>query len=258
MAIAESTVAILVDFDNFFINKDLAGNTDWLAHEIDQMISMALAIDGAAKNIFIRLYGGWLENGALTTRASQVQMAATNANPFPFPHPNPGAGSLRGSVDLVTRLYSIPEHEFAHTSKTKVGLPRLKLISKPNPAECLDATACPIKTLHAMTKSKYKKCPATDCTVTSDKAFIRTEQKMVDTLMACDMQLLLKDQSVSAILVLSDDIDIIPAAITASVLFERRPAPKIKIFCAIPNSDVNHPYKDMLNSLGMQICCWRS
>jgi hypothetical protein len=54
--------------------------------------------------------------------------------------------------------------------------------------------------------------------VTAETAFVTREQKMVDTLMACDLLDLAHDQEVVAIAVVTSDLDLLPPLIHAQSL----------------------------------------
>lgn len=197
--------AVLVDFDNFF-----SGEVDQaqVAQAIDDMIRRTLASWPATRRIDIRMYGGWLDEGLLTKRASELETALALATAFPISHPTQ-SGILRGSVRLATRLAALPDFEWGHTLRTRTGLPRVGLAEEPFPARCAHRTRdCPVKAVQTFARRPGRACRASGCTVTNQAAFRVREQKMVDVMLACDTIALSAKHNV---LVLSSDLDILPA-----------------------------------------------
>jgi hypothetical protein len=209
-------VVILVDFDNVYeysVGADLA----WLVHEINKLVGLALGLIPNAGAVFIRFYGGWLENGMLTPLASDLQ-AVLGASPyFPMKHPIQ-TSLLRGEITLVTRLLALPSVEWGNTRKMKRGLPRIRLSKDTLPERCINPAVCPVSTLNRFTKHKNKRCPQEGCAVTNSDAFIVVEQKMVDTMIACDVISAVLSRTYSGVVVVSDDADIIPPLALAGSL----------------------------------------
>jgi len=76
---------------------------------------------------------------------------------------------------------------------------------------------CPIKILEKFSKKRGKLCPVNGCTVTNSTAFTIIEQKMVDTMLSCDILFISDQPQVSSVIIMSDDFDIHPAIALASV-----------------------------------------
>lgn len=202
--------AILVDYDNFYVGDP--SRREQVRHRVNEMVSLGLAAAPEANWMQVRLYGGWLQDGLLTNRGSQLQ-AALGSDYFPRPHPL-APGLLRGDVSLVTRLIAVPRLEWGHTFRVRRGLPSLRLAEKPRPDGCAHSVSCPIDHLRRISRRSSGLCPAEACTATNADAFVVHEQKMVDTLLCCDA-LALAEQG-STIVVLSDDLDILPAVAMAT------------------------------------------
>jgi hypothetical protein len=216
---ARDLAVALIDFDNMFPHADLAGDPAWLAHEINKLITSVIRTTPAVRTLDVRFYGGWLEQGILSQKGSRLQQAISVVNPFPVPHTD-RAGLLQGSLSLVTRLLALPRIEWTTTFRRKRGLPRLRLLDAPYPTKCLDQSpSCPIRTLYSFSRRRAAACSVSGCTVTNEDAFLCMEQKMVDTLLACDLLALSGEPSLASLLVLSDDSDFLPAvAVAANVL----------------------------------------
>lgn len=246
----ENTVAVLIDFDNFY--KHIADDDEmqWLHHEINKIISEALNISPLSQRIILRIYGGWLENGLWTRWASRLQKAIFSTSTFPIPHPY-NKGILRGDITLVTRLLHLPDIEWGHTLRSKAGPPRLRLASNTPPEGCTTERAtCPIRTLQHFTKKKGKACGVADCSVTNDQAFLVVEQKMVDTMMACDLLALCQAPETTAIMVLSNDTDLLPPLSMGAAISDK------KLSLVNTRDQDRLSYTDTLKNLGVDIQTW--
>ncbi len=206
-------VVVLVDFDNVY-EYSVGSELVWIVHEINKLVGLALAVIADADSVSIRFYGGWLENAMLTPIASDLQAAIAARPYFPLRHPTQG-GLLRGTITLVTRLLGLPSVEWTHTRRQKRGLPRIRLSKDTLPERCISPGACPVNTLSRFTKHKNKSCPTAGCAVTNADAFISIEQKMVDTMIACDTMSAVIGRVYAGVLIVSDDSDVIPAVALA-------------------------------------------
>jgi hypothetical protein len=211
------SAAVLIDFDNFYPDADIATGSDWLTHELNKIITVVLAVDRDVEFIDIRLYGGWLDNGLLTRHASELQ-AALGASPiFPLAHPYKST-VLRGEVALVTRLAGLPSVQWAHTRRVAVGLPQIRLAAGPLPNECVGSLeTCPLRAVHRFTKRRERSCHVPTCAVRNEDAFKVVQQKMVDSMICCDVIFFATSATPAPhILLLSDDLDVVPAAAVAA------------------------------------------
>lgn len=213
--ITDHTVYVLIDFDNFYTEHYQGKNQAWLIHELNKVVTNVLDYQQYVKTIFIRLYGGWMENGMLTTAASLIQQELSVNSIFPMPHPK-SEGLLRGSVEIATTLISIPDNVWDNTRKSKNGLPQIRVEHTALNEYCLSNTdRCPVLILKAFLKKKTRKCSIIGCDGTNVSVFKTVEQKMVDTLLSCDLLHVSNIPSVSSIIVMTDDFDIHPAIATA-------------------------------------------
>ena len=251
----ESKVYVIVDFDNFYIN--LQGIHDDALHdrmrsEIRAMLRQALAASEKATEVIVRLYGGWMEENLLTNWGSRVMQAVSSIGLFPLLSMEEGR-VIRGSIDLARTLLNEDSATLGHTRKTRNGLPQLQLSHHPKPIGCLnDIDRCPLVIMNKFTKTKAKKCPVVGCKVTNRDAFVVIEQKMVDVMMSCDIATLclLHDQAV--MVVMSDDLDIIPPLLAF---------PKIngtRCTLIIQSQPDQNPYYTELVSRGINIKRWSS
>jgi hypothetical protein len=80
------------------------------------------------------------------------------------------------------------------------------------------AQACPAKILQKFTTRPTRSCPVEACPVTAFTAFTTREQKMVDTMMTCDLLDLAHDEDVIGLAVVTADSDLLPPLIHARSL----------------------------------------
>jgi hypothetical protein len=241
-----TSCAVLVDFDNFFPG-DL-GTAAELQQSLDRMVDLALSIRSDVTDVSIRLYGGWLQDGILTNRASQLQTLlgppASSA-----PHPNLPA-ALRLNVTLVTTLQALPELQWRHTYRSRLGLPRLRLVDSPRPEGCAEGESCPIDLMQRISRRPDRTCHVAGCAVRNDEAFLIREQKMVDSLITCDCLTLAGAEAL--VVVLSNDLDALPGvAIAASW-----PATGCTVALVRSNQKPVELYEQELAELGVRLIQW--
>ena len=208
----------LVDFDNWHRATPAALVEPVLSHCLNELIRQLVGLSDAVEFILVRLYGGWVENGLLTSVGSDVAAAAATVDPFPLALKNPGR-IIHGEVSLARQLSIAPHIELGDTSRRRSGPPRLRLSGTPLPTGCLEAQdACPARILQKFTKARARSCPVDTCPVTAETAFLTREQKMVDTMMACDLLDLVHDDDVAGVALVTADSDLLPPLIHARSL----------------------------------------
>jgi hypothetical protein len=242
------TSTVLLDFDNFYPPAGPTITEDWFVHQANRIIQETIVAAPETTTINIRLYGGWLEDGVLTNRASSIQAAARKVG---FPIVLPDGGLLRGSLELVTRLFALPSIEWAHTRRTRSGLPPLRLVDRPLPMDCAgDAMTCPLRFVHRFARRGAQQCHITGCTVRNRDAFELVEQKMVDSLICCDVIAYSRVTNMNVI-VLSDDLDVVPALAMATVFGEAR-------VHLIRTSARDGLYREHLTGVGVDLRHWEA
>jgi hypothetical protein len=245
-------VAILVDFDNFYPGDRAELSQPWLIHQVNRMTTLAVERCSEAERLDIRLYGGWLDEGVLTNRASALQSAVAAMPLFPTPHPL-REGLLRGSIELVTRLVAVPSIEWGHTRRVQDGLPRLRLAESPLPLGCKgDLTSCPLRTVHRFSLRSGRTCHIEGCAVQNREAFRVIEQKMVDILIACDAMALAAADPPLRVFVMSDDLDVVPAVAMASYV-SGRPVNLVRT-----SVRAQQLYGDDLLAVGVELEYWQA
>lgn len=223
-------IGILVDFDNAFPPGEAVTESS-LRHLLLVCVRHAIALAGTAAAIRIRLYGGWMSGGILSRRGSEVAALLAGADPFPLVASD--GTTVRGAVAMAHGIIDEPGMVLEDTYRSRGSIPRLRLRDTPLPQGCVDEpTSCPAKILTRFTKAGTRMCPANAYAVTAASAFVVHEQKMVDTLLACDLLALADDTACVAAVIVSGDTDFVPALMLA-----RRKTP-MAISWLIPSEQV--------------------
>lgn len=147
----------------------------------------------------------------------------------PFPNVYEGR-SIVGKIDFVEQMYGI-DFSWRNTYREKPG-PRLiikKDVQRPHCPNNKDK--CPVELLAKFTKKKEKVCQVDGCNVNNMSIFSQYGQKMVDTMMACDILTYGEEEDTEAIYVLTDDVDLFPSMALCS-----RRNPNVKIFIGTKNN----------------------
>ncbi len=200
---------VLVDFDNFVPPGQRVLSPELFAHELLALVRRIRRKSPAPGYFLVRLYGGWYSDGTLTSVGSQVAQLIAASPLFPLID---GQGLIvRGDIQLVNELLALPRIKMNTTYRRRGGLPRLRLSSPGTPTGCpIPDAGCPITGFHRVTQKKHAQCPDDRCSVGVADAFIVHEQKMVDTLLACDL-LEASSQGVERIVLVTSDSDLFTA-----------------------------------------------
>lgn len=188
--------------------------------------------------ITIRLYGGWYQGNAYSQKASQLQVALQSMNIFPFID---GEQRIEGSISLAEQQYGIAQTWY-NTYQEKRGIQNVKIDWAHTGEGCSHTSpSCPIKMLHNFIKDKRYQCPTSGCGIISSEIFYRREQKMVDTMMTCDIITYCAEEDISAIYIISDDTDLFPA-----IAISKTKNPTKNITLLIKNLQMKDQYQSIL------------
>lgn len=207
-------VVVLVDFDNF-LGRDMNKlNPEMMELAFSQIVSLCETNFDEFNAIEIRLYGGWYEETSLTKQASAVQQYLHDVQVFPKVTPN---RIINGSIELAATLHEIPGFVWGHTYKESNGVARIRINHEVVDDLCNEnRNYCPKFILYKFTQKKDKSCAVDGCLNLHKDVFKGAQQKMVDTLMACDIISVSEDDRVKGILVVSDDQDHFPSLALAA------------------------------------------
>lgn len=242
------TVAVLVDADNFYPRASHQ-TPELFRHELNRLVDEARARFNDFGRLELRYYGGWLQDGTYTTRASEFLQLLGQSGIFPLPHPS-RPGLLRGRAALAVTLLAAPRVQLVETCRSKPGLPRIR-VETAGLANCRNNKAyCPTRALSHFSRSPNTPCPVDGCSLTARDVFFRREQKMVDTMLACDILWLALQDDCGGILVCSNDVDVVPPLVVA---MQTVPIALVKRGTA---TERDSHYQATIASAGIQVRQW--
>jgi len=215
LSVGRPTGLILIDFDNLYPEPP-TDPSSLLRHDVLKATAELTRTIPSLEYISVRYYGGWLHGGVLSRDGSNVSAALRLVEPFPIPHPA-RASLLHGSVELATRLLALPDILLPDTVRSHEGLRHIRVAGAPVPPGCVShPTSCPAVLLRRFSRARNSHCPVVDCPVTNSSAFVRLEQKMVDSMLTCDAIYGSDAIEVAALAVLSTDVDLMPGMLMAA------------------------------------------
>ena len=155
----------------------------------------------------MRLYGGWYEGATMTQLAQELSVKMQADFPTIIRAPNQSGGSTPISVNasLAVALSEDPAQLLFNTFRKK-GKPSNVRVQKPQDIGCVK-TDCALTLIKKLLNTG--KCPAASCSATSNNFVYRSEQKLVDTMLSCDL-LHAQMRGLDYIVLVSDDDDFIP------------------------------------------------
>lgn len=203
-------VLIIVDYDNCF-SSEIDDTTSVLKILVDKIIT---GINPSERFVQgnVRLYGGWYEKDHLTKNAQRINSSLSSLLNGEVNNANCCVEYCL-SVNLATSLLSKPTNDFFATFRPKGNLKKIARISDlaknckilsnrmPNFKDLLERGTCVVQD-----------CP-TPC---DDLIVYKAQQKMVDTMITCDLLQSVNNQGYKYICLVSDDEDFIPALIATA------------------------------------------
>jgi uncharacterized LabA/DUF88 family protein len=196
---------ILIDYDNLNEDKKRKGLLDLTTRAL---MSKPLPTRKTGGRCEARIYGGWYEATALTQLAQQIITEVVRDFPaiLPFRNMEGVSGKLSVSAELARSLEAEPAHHLFNTFRQKSPPRSLKCVH-PSTRGCSEPD-CPLRTLPRLFETEQ--CPKDGCSIQLQDLLFRREQKLVDTMLACDMIHAARLKCDYIILVSSDD-DLLPA-----------------------------------------------
>ncbi len=177
-----STLVMLIDFDNVEPNLKSAGAVG-LAKTLIPVIPSSVL--DRHNSIQARLYGGWRNQGTLTTSAQRLVPDIRVGSPTVVGNPNPGQNNpLRLKVELADGPMGCVT-PLQETLVRDRGLRKFRTRSLPW-SNCVDPSAnCGLSQYYSL--SHVTSCSTMGCSCRVDDILVRDEQKMVDTLIVADI-----------------------------------------------------------------------
>lgn len=242
---------ILVDFDNVFYGDELSSTK--VQYRLELFISECLAKVPEFELLEVRLYGGWKTSTGFTQRADTVRGYLDRLNSQLFPRIY-NKRRVLGKVIVVTSQYGV-DVEWDNTMQEKHGRHMLKVKTE---GDCVcheDSTRCPLHLIANATRGARVSCPNDGCEYIDVTQLIRMEQKMVDTMMTCDILEFVHEPECRAIEVVSDDVDLHPALALAGSKYSSETG--VRLILLVRNQLKSQKYANLLNPHHVLICNWQ-
>ena len=202
-------VIIFVDYDNLLPPRRSAGLLD-----VTTSALMAYPLDTTETRgrCEVRVYAGWYEGQNLTQHAQDVSSAIRDEFPTILRIPTQTGGSCRMAVraELAFSMSEEPTRHLFDTYRKKQIPANFKPVN-PVTAGCT-VSSCVLSCLPQLFKKK--RCPEPSCSIGLADLMVRNEQKLVDTMLTCDI-IHATGQDYQRIIIVSGDDDLLPAARTA-------------------------------------------
>jgi uncharacterized LabA/DUF88 family protein len=195
---------IFIDYDNLLHPQKTAGILDVTTKVL---IQIPLNPDLVRGRCEVRVYGGWYEGDQITRKAQDLTVELQRDFPTVIRVPRESGKILQlmANAELAVSLLQEPSHHLFNTYRRK-GKPSNVRVEKPDEVGCSDA-AC---VLPQMKQLLYTgSCPKPGCSVSNCDLVYRHEQKIVDTMLTCDLIHAVDRVSDQVILVSGDD-DFLP------------------------------------------------
>lgn len=156
-------------------------------------------------NLNIRLYDGWFdESGQGTELYEMVRKHLRESYPT-------RRRDYRLFVEIADTPLAARSHRLIHTFRQQAGLTRHHIgVMASAPTGCSEPRACSVFSLKSWVKGT---CGVEGCAITTEEVAYFRQQKLVDTALVADTVWLGSQRL--ALLVVSDDEDVIPGLVTA-------------------------------------------
>ena len=204
-----TTKLILVDYDNAFAKSDperhlLRVDVTHALNRLAKVTDYFSEVKGL-EAVKIRLYGGWFEENKTTKLAQDINVEI--GRDFPFQFVLPEDKTIRVECERADRLLSVPDRTLYATYRVtnavgEIAFRKLRCCSKAEEVSEFLANYC-----------NLRKCPC--CHKLGERSIIeRHGQKMVDSMILCDLDYLLKKED-NRVALISSDADMLPVLFQA-------------------------------------------
>jgi uncharacterized LabA/DUF88 family protein len=197
-------IAICVDYDNL----ERAQKESGILQLITKILMGLPDVTGNIADCEIRVYGGWYENQIMTPLAQKVTTNLQSEFPaiIRVNTADNSVCAIKASAQLALSLLEEPNHHLFGTYRRK-NKPSNIRVETPENIGCAHQN-CPLP--YAKKLLQTGKCNTIGCSTVSDSLVYRHEQKIVDTMLTCDL-LYLGQRGFDQILIVSSDDDFLPA-----------------------------------------------
>ena len=197
-------LVIFIDYDNLLANHKSSGILDVATKALFQTPLSSQSVRGTCD---IRIYGGWYEEQTMTMRAQDLTVEIDNEFPtiIRVPRQSGEVVLLQVTAELAVAMMEEPKYHLFDTYRKK-GIPKNIRVQHPAAVGCTDP-ACPLPVAKKLLKTGS--CSISTCSVTADDLVYRQEQKIVDTMLTCDM-VYAPTQDYQHLILISGDDDFLP------------------------------------------------
>jgi uncharacterized LabA/DUF88 family protein len=199
-----TTFIVLIDYDNLQPMQKVVGILDVVTKVLMQ-IPMNTATTRSRCDV--RLYGGWYEGTKITRLAEDVTVEIQKDFPKIIRVPIPSGGHMAISVnaELAVSMLQEPDHHLFNTFRRK-GKPSNIRVKEQTDVGCNDQD-CILPLMKKLLKTGN--CPKSGCSIAVDDLVHRHEQKIVDTMLSCDL-IYAASSGHNPIILVSGDDDFLP------------------------------------------------
>ena len=180
----DSRCVIFVDYDNLLPLQKNAGILDVVTKAL---VQMPFNTSAARIGCDVRVYGGWYEGRVMTRLAQAVAVELQRDFPtvirLAMQQSREGHHTVSISAELARSLPQEPSHYLFNTYRRK-GKPANVRVEDPTIVGCVDPD-CILPMMKKLLRTG--KCPKPGCGVAVGDLVYRHEQKIVDTLLSCDL-----------------------------------------------------------------------
>lgn len=214
-------ITILIDYDNLSGVQKSSGLLDIVTRVLMQLPTNISVHRGSCE---VRVYGGWYEASTMTQIAQDLSVSIQNDFPAIIRVPTGLGLALTVSAELAMAMTEEPSHHIFNTFRKK-GKPNNVRVLTPNDVGCA-SSQCALGLAKRLIRTG--KCPVAGCNIPNNDLVYRSEQKIVDTMLTCDL-LYFSMQNYDYIMLISGDDDFLPpirtALIRGSTIFRIHPIP---------------------------------
>ena len=183
MAEPDKIFAVFIDYDNLLPNHKMDGILGVVTKALCQIPVIAST---PRIRCDVRVYGGWYEGTQITRKAQDVTVEVQRDFPSLIRLSAPGGAVpivVSVSAELAVALLQEPGHHLFNTYRRK-GKPSNLRVETPQDVGCTDPD-CILPLMAKLLKSG--KCPKQECNEGGRNLVYRHEQKIVDTMLSCDL-----------------------------------------------------------------------
>jgi len=197
-------LAVFIDYDNLLPAQKTAGI---LGVVTKALIQLPLDGDINRAKCDVRIYGGWYEGAQITRLAQDVIIEIQLDFPTVIRLPVDSGEYIKvtTNAELAVALMKEPGHHLFNTLRRRERPGNIR-VEEPNNVGCTDLDCVLPLVKKLLNKGS---CPKASCGVTAGKLIYRQEQKIVDTMLTCDL-IHAATEPVHKVILVSGDDDFLP------------------------------------------------